>query len=64
MKKQQITEKERAAIDAIKVAIRALPRSIFFTVDDHDGVEFWKRIGAGEALGVSTPLRLKRAISQ
>lgn len=57
----KLTEKELAAIEAVKAAMKALPRSIHFTVDDSDGViEFWKRTGPGEAMGVSTPLRCKR----
>lgn len=63
-KKVKLSEKEAAAIDAVKVAIKALPSSIHFTVDSFDGViEFWKRSGPGEARGVSSPLRCKRAMS-
>lgn len=60
-KKVTLNEKEAAAIDALKAAIKALPRSIHFTTDDDNGVEFWKRVGRGEAVGVGTPLRCKRA---
>ena len=60
-KKVTLTEKEAAAIDALKAAIKALPRSIHFTTDDDSGVEFWKRVGPGEAIGVGKPLRCKRA---
>ena len=60
-KKVTLTEKEAAAIEAFKVAVKALPRSIHFTTDDDNGVEFWKRVGRGEAVMVSTPLRCKRA---
>lgn len=63
-KKVKLSDKEAAAIDAVKVAIKALPRSIHFTVDDCDGViQFWKRSGPGSAIGVSSPLRCKRAVS-
>ena len=60
-KKVTLNEKEAAAIDALKAAIKALPRSIHFTIDDDNGIEFWKRVGRGEAVGVGKPLRCKRA---
>lgn len=60
-KKVTLTEKEAAAIEAFKAAVKALPRSIHFTADDDNGLEFWKRVGRGEAVGVGKPLRCKRA---
>lgn len=62
-KKIRLSEKETMAIDALKAAIKDLPRSIHFTVDNYDGViEFWKRTGPGSAQGVTNPLRCKRAV--
>ena len=60
-KKVTLTEKEAAAIEAFKEAVKTLPRSIHFTTDDDNGIEFWKRVGRGEAVGVGKPLRCKRA---
>lgn len=60
-KKVTLNEKEVAAIDALKAAIKALPSSIHFTIDEDSGIEFWKRVGGGEAVGVGKPLRCKRA---
>jgi len=60
-KKVTITEKEAAAIEAVKAAVKAMPRSILFSVDDDNGIEFWKRVRRGEAVGVGKPLRCKRA---
>lgn len=60
-KKVTLNEKEAAAIDALKAAIKALPSSIHFTIDEDNGIEFWKRVEEGEAVGVGKPLRCKRA---
>lgn len=58
------TARELAAIEAVKAAIKALPRSIYMSVDDHDGVvEFWKPHRPGSAHGVGTPLRRKQAFN-
>ena len=62
-KRVTATEKEIAAIDAVKAAIKALPRSLYFTADEMFGIEFWKRSGPGEARGVTKPLHCKRAIA-
>lgn len=62
-KKVVLTAKEEAAIEALKAAVKALPPSIHFTTDSECGIEFWKRVGHGEAIGVSKPLRCKRAYS-
>jgi hypothetical protein len=58
------TEKELAAIEAVKAAIKALPRALHMSVDDSDGVvEFWKAHSAGGAHGFGTPLRCKAAFN-
>ncbi len=59
--KPDLTENEAAAIEAFKAAVKGLPRSIVFSVDDECGIEFWKRVSKCEAVGVDKPLRLKRA---
>lgn len=57
------TKKEAEAIDALKFAIRALPRTIHITVDDFDGtIEFWKRRSKTASIEVSTPLKCRRAL--
>ncbi len=65
--KPKISESERAAIDAVKSAIKALPRCIVIEIDDDEGrMSFWKReknefgpgvTSAGEA---SADLRCRR----
>ena len=58
------TDKELAAIEAVKAAIRALPRSIYMSVDDDDGVvEFWKPHTRNASHEVGTPLRRKQAFN-
>ena len=58
------SEKELAAIEAVKAAIKALPRTIHMHVDNGDGVvEFWKAHSPGRSHGVSTPLRRKQAFN-
>ena len=58
------TEKELAAIEAVKAAIKALPRTLHMSVDDFDGVvNFWKAHSRSGAHGVGTPLRCKSAFS-
>jgi hypothetical protein len=54
------TEKELAAIAAVKAAIKALPPKIYIEIDTFDGtLEFWKRHGPGIAYGIGTPLKSK-----
>jgi hypothetical protein len=63
MKRKPATEKELAAIDAVKNAIKALPRGIFIDVDNFDNtLQFWKRESRGMAYGIGSPLRCKRAL--
>lgn len=58
------TEKELAAIEAVKVAIKALPRTLHMSVDDSDGiVNFWKASSPCRAYVVGTPLRCKSAFN-
>ena len=58
------TDKELAAIEAVKAAIKALPRSIYMSVDESDGVvDFWKPHTRSAAHGVGTPLRRKQAFN-
>lgn len=63
-KPKPATEKELAAIDAVKTAIKALPNSIHMSVDDCDGtVDFWKAHTPGSAYGAGKQLRCKRAFN-
>ena len=63
-KRSPVTAKEMAAMEAVKAAIKALPRSIYMSVDDSDGiVEFWKPETPSRAYGVGTPLRCRRAFN-
>ena len=58
------TEKELAAIEAVKAAIRSLPKTLHMSVDEFDGVvEFWKANSPSSAHGVGTPLRCKAAFN-
>lgn len=58
------TAKELAAIDAVKAAIKALPKNIHMGIDDSDGVvEFWKSHSPCSSHRVSTPLRRKQAFN-
>ena len=60
----KVTEKETAAIEALKAAIKALPKTLFFEIDMDGEVLFWKRTGPGEARGAAPALRCKRAVTQ
>jgi hypothetical protein len=63
-KPKPVTAKELAAIEAVKAAIKALPRSIYMSVDDCDGtVDFWKPHTPGSAYGAGKQLRCKRAFN-
>jgi hypothetical protein len=63
MKRKPATEKELAAIDAVKNAIKALPRGIYLDVDNFDNtLQFWKRESRGMSYGIGSPLRCKRAL--
>lgn len=43
MKYHPCSEKEKAAIEAVKAAVKALPRGIKMGVEQFDGtLEFWK----------------------
>lgn len=47
------TPVEQAAIDAIKVALKALPKTVYMSVDESDGlVEFWRPVTPGRAYRV------------
>jgi hypothetical protein len=60
----QLHKKELVAIEAVKVAIKALPRTLQISVDDSEGVvDFWKAHNSGGAHGVGTPLRCKAAFN-
>jgi len=53
--KPTISESERAAIDAVKSAIKALPRGIVIEIDQYDGcMSFWKRTRSEFGSGVRT----------
>lgn len=62
-RKRPATEKELAAIEAVKVAIKALPRTIYMSVEDDCEVHFWKPHAPGSAHGVGTPLRRRQAFT-
>lgn len=62
------TEAERAAIEAVKAAIKALPRGITVEIDSWDGLmSFWKRSrnefgpGIKTAEEAASPLKCARA---
>ena len=58
------TARELAAIEAVKAALKALPRSIHMHVDDVDGVvEFWKAHSPSSSHAVGKPLRCKHAFN-
>ena len=60
----KITQDERRAIENVKKAIRALPRSIWIETDtDRGEVMFWKHIGHGESIEATAPLRLRRVVA-
>lgn len=62
--KRPATAKELAAIEAVKVAIKALPHTIYLSVEEFDGeVTFWKPHAPGSAHGVGTPLRRRQAFT-
>lgn len=64
-KQNDLTEKEVAAIDALKQAIKNLPPSLYIETDDSEGVViFWKRTQKckGEAKEAVPPMRCKRAV--
>jgi len=49
---EKLTEAETAAIEALKVAIKGLPKTLWFDLDEFDGyVRFWKRTGTGCGVG-------------
>jgi hypothetical protein len=61
--KIKITKEEADAIEAVKAAIKNLPRGIQLTVDDIDGfAEFWKQTGPGSWNPISR-LWCKRVLS-
>lgn len=48
MKFHDSTEKEKQAMDAVKEAVRALPRGIYIETNEFEGtLEFWKRTPRG-----------------
>ncbi|QXE85991.1 hypothetical protein KP003_16750 [Geomonas nitrogeniifigens] len=48
MKYHECTEKEKAAMEAVKAAVKALPRGIKVGVEQFDGtLEFWKMTPKG-----------------
>lgn len=60
----KITPDERRAIEDVKKAIRALPKSIWMETDDVGGeVVFWRHIGHGESIEATAPLRLRRVVA-
>lgn len=67
--KTNTTEAERAAIDAVKAAIKALPRGITVEIDSYDGqMNFWKRTrswlpGMKTAEEAAPPLKCARAFN-
>ena len=59
----KITPEERRAIEDVKKAIRALPRSIWMETDADGGeVVFWRRTEHGESVEATAPLSLRRAV--
>ncbi|MDH5298693.1 MAG: hypothetical protein OEV91_06705 [Desulfobulbaceae bacterium] len=64
MPKLALSEKEMAAIEDVKRAVRDLPRGIFLGVDDNECVlEFWKRTPRGVADAVMVAkLRAKNKV--
>ena len=58
------TEKELAAIDAVKSAIKDLPLGIFIEIDTFNKtLEFWKRESPILAYRIGKPMRCKHALS-
>lgn len=46
----KITQAEKDAIEAVKKAIKALPKTIWMETDEYSGeVQFWKRGGEYES---------------